>query len=94
MSMSIGRGPWRGPPNILPSSTSIALQTSSSSSGSSAVEIRAAALRKSGWSRISPTGSVSYSPDTASTSTPCAASAAIAARMFASRSPTFEPRLR
>ena len=59
---------------LRPSSTSIALQTSSSSSGSSAVRIRTAAFRKSGWSRISPTGSVSYSDETASTSTPCSES--------------------
>ena len=31
--MSIGRGPWRGPPKTRPCSASIALQTSSSSSG-------------------------------------------------------------
>ena len=42
-----------------PCSASIALQTSSSCVGSSAVRIRMAALRKSGWSRNSPTGSVS-----------------------------------
>ena len=57
--MSIGRGPWRDPPEARPSSASIALQTSSSCVGSSEVRIRMAALRKSGWSRISPTGSVS-----------------------------------
>ena len=34
-------------------------QASSSSSGTSAVSMRAQALRNDGWSRISPTGSVS-----------------------------------
>ena len=38
-SMSSGRGPWRGPAKSRPCSASIALQTSSSASGSSAVRI-------------------------------------------------------
>ena len=52
----------------------------------------AAAFRKSGWSSTSPTGSVSYREETASTSMPSAASAASAAEIWASRSPTLEPR--
>ena len=58
-STSSGRGPWRGPANMRPRSASIALQTSSSALGLELGSIRTAALRKSGWSRISPTGSVS-----------------------------------
>ena len=57
-STSSGRGLWRGRSNWRPRSASTALQASSSCSGSSAVRIRTAAFRKSGWSRISPTGSV------------------------------------
>ena len=41
-----------------------------------------------------PTGSVSYSEEIASTSTPCSRSAATAARRWAARSPTLEPRPR
>ena len=58
-STSSGRGLWRGASRVRPRSTSTRLQRSSSSSGSSSVRIRTAALRKSGWSRTSPTGSVS-----------------------------------
>ena len=58
-STSTGRGLWRGASKSRPASASTALQASSSSSGSRSVAIRTARLRKSGWSRISPTGSVS-----------------------------------
>ena len=58
-STSSGRGLWRGAPGTRPRSASISLQRSSSASGSSSVRMRTAALRKSGWSSISPTGSVS-----------------------------------
>ena len=60
--------------------------------GSSAVRMRATAFRKSGWSRTSPTGSVSYREETASTSTPWSRSPCTAAASSASRSPTLEPR--
>ena len=45
------------------------LAASSSSSGPSAVRIRRAAFRKSGWSVTSPCGAVSYTDDAASTAT-------------------------
>ncbi len=48
MSMSIARGPWRGPPAARPSSRSMPLTASSSSSGSSAVRTRRQAFRKLG----------------------------------------------
>jgi hypothetical protein len=51
-------------------------------------------LRNDGWSSTSPTGSVSYVEDDATTVTPCAGSASTAACRFARRSPTFDPRPR
>ena len=84
-STSITRGPWRGPPAARPTSRSTALQASSRSSGPSAVSIRTQALRKSGWSSTRPTGAVSYSDEQASTRTPWAGSAAMAAARCALR---------
>ena len=78
-STSSGRGPWRGP-SVLPRWISIALQTSRRALGSSSVRIRMQALRKSGCSVISPTGSVSYVDETASTATAWLGSSSIAAR--------------
>ena len=54
-----GAGRGAGRRASRPRSASIALQASSSSSGPRSVSIATAAFRKSGWSRISPTGSVS-----------------------------------
>ena len=65
-STSIGRGPWRTPPGSRPSARSTALHASSSASGPSSVSIRTHALRNSGWSSTSPTGSVSYTDEEAS----------------------------
>ena len=55
--------------------------------------IRTQALKNSGWSRTSPTGSVSYADDEDSTSTPWSGSRRPRPRGCA-RSPTFEPRPR
>ena len=72
------RGPWRTSPGSRPWARSTSLQASSSCSGSSSVSIRMQALKKSRWSSTRPTGSVSYTDDEASTSTPRCGSAATA----------------
>jgi hypothetical protein len=49
------------------------------------------AFRNGGWSRTSPTGSVSYVEEEASTATPCLGSASTAACRCERRSPAFDP---
>src|SRR5436190_18808086 len=86
------RGPKRGPaPRSRPSCRSIASRRSRSSRGESSVSRAAAPLRKFGWSRY-PTGSVSRSDETATTSIPSSARRrSSAAAICRSGSPRLEP---